>query len=93
MWSNLSHHEALVAEELDQSIPVGFPGRADHEARGRYVSRIRPSHTTSARGLVDYREHDLASGVLAFLDPVGLGRFGQWQDVADDRPQGAVGQQ
>jgi hypothetical protein len=32
------HHEALVAEEPDQPIPIGFPGRADQEARGRHDS-------------------------------------------------------
>jgi hypothetical protein len=45
----VEHHEVLVAEEPDEPVPVGLPGQAHQEARGRYDIQIRTSHASSRR--------------------------------------------
>jgi hypothetical protein len=47
--TRVEHHEVLVAEELDEPVPVGLAGRAHQEAGGCYSIQIRASHRSSRR--------------------------------------------
>src|SRR5712691_11912183 len=69
-----------------------MPGWYQGRHAGRELShQARP--WPGAGRLAGYGEHDLSARVLALEDPVSLRDFGQRQQVADDRPQGASGQQ
>jgi hypothetical protein len=53
--TGVEHHEVLVAEELDEPLPVGLPRRPHQQARGRHTVRTRASHTSSRANLDAFR--------------------------------------